>query len=408
MPLFESALGSALLTKGAVGGAGAHLLSSFLEGHPLQHFDHSHIAAALGGHNAASALAHHMDLPGHQDFLFGATPLTIPSAGSLLSTKHLTSLVSTANLAPKLSMVAGFTSAASLLVNMVSKKAKVLDPFEDDEEEKIQLTGWCRHVPRALKVSIAFDALSALVLGQSWGSYCSVPLKSWLAGGIALGFPLSALVQKVAKQRPSFKHYRLTVTALRGGGDPNTAKLDSLVLYDQFNFPVDGNSMAQQQTGSSWLCSLQNGGELVTGYQIVTHRTSPRETDPSAWTFEASMDGVTWQVIDDVDGHELPTARGTRSTHFDDLAHLEESTKAFRGAFLLEVVANAAAFAWLVAGTSWVSQGADVCVDSAPLLWHYCYLLVVLVWSFLGTITIGLIISAVAMIVLGVKSSPSA
>ena len=70
-----------------------------------------------------------------------------------------------------------------------------------------------------------------------------------------------------------------------------------------------------------------------------------------------------------------------------------------------------------LAGTSWVSAGTEACVDSAPYLWYWSYFLVVVMWSSLGTVTIGLIaprahfvalppqVCAVAMIMVGSKSS---
>ncbi|CAE8618854.1 unnamed protein product [Polarella glacialis] len=84
--------------------------------------------------------------------------------------------------------------------------------------------------------------------------------------------------------------------------------------------------------------------------------------------------------------------------------NFEEPTAAFCAAFLVELAANAAALGWLVAGSSWVSAGTDAYVDSAPFLWYSCYLMVVFIWSLLGTMTTGLIASAVATVLPGSKS----
>lgn len=51
-----------------------------------------------------------------------------------------------------------------------------------------------------------------------------------------------------------------------------------------------------------------------------------------------------------------------------------------------------------------MSAGTEACVDSAPHLWYWSYFLVVVMWSSLGTVTIGLIACAVAMIMVGSKS----
>ena len=87
----------------------------------------------------------------------------------------------------------------------------------------------------------------------------------------------------------------------------------------------------------------------------------------------------------------------------EELLHLPDAQATFRQGFLAEVAACAGSFAWLLlgqpmvlkgscgAGTSWVSKGTEACVDSAPYLWYWSYFLVVVMWSSLGTVTIGLI-----------------
>lgn len=81
---------------------------------------------------------------------------------------------------------------------------------------------------------------------------------------------------------------------------------------------------------------------------------------------------------------------------FQHLETLDSAVGAFRVGFLCELLANAASFAWLVAGTIWISSSTDTCVDSAPLLWYSCYLMVLATWSFFGSATILLIMGAVA------------
>merc|ERR1712217_185052 len=127
--------------------------------------------------------------------------------------------------------------------------------------------------------------------------------------------------------------------------------------------------------------------------------------DPVAWVLEGSFDGVDWVVVDERDGVEMPRGRGVATELFEDMPHLDDATSAFRCGFLVEVMANIASFAWLVAGTAWVSLGTETCVDSAPYLWYPSYIIVVITWSFIGTMVVGIIVSAVSMVALGAKQS---
>merc|ERR1712187_252625 len=146
--------------------------------------------------------------------------------------------------------------------------------------------------------------------------------------------------------------------------------------------------------GAEWRLKIMDQRELVTAYQLITDLAAQPACDPANWKLEGSLDGLDWVLIDESVGQLVPRERGAPTTIFEDLLHLEEATASFRSAFLAEVAANSGAFAWLVAGTVWVSAGTETCVDSAPWLWYSCYLIVVIVWSFMGTITIGLIVSA--------------
>jgi len=289
----------------------------------------------------------------------------------------------------------------SMLAGVVGG-ARKLDPFGEGAEG--EETGWCKFVPRGLKIVLAADVVCALVLGGSLFDDCDWPLKTWLAGGILLGYPVSYLVQKVASTRPAFMYYRLMVKRLRGNGQPGDFQLEGVVLYDQFSVPLDRAQGAERKDGAVWhMTADRSGPQLVTGYHLITHSTAAAKYDPVSWTLEGSSDGVEWRVLDEAVDQEIPQARNAATVIMDDLSHLEDATSAFRSAFLLDVAANGLAFAWLVAGTAWVSAGTDTCVDSAPLLWCSSYLLVVIVWSFLGTVTIGLIVSAVAMVLLGAR-----
>lgn len=323
----------------------------------------------------------------HEDFLFG-------SASKAGGTRPW--------LRPKISMVAGLGTVAGAVLQVARKHSPHL-PFTDGEPERDQPTGWTLLLPRALRACLAFDVLGLFLLGSTLHCSCDVPLRSWFAGGLLLGFPASRLVENVAKSRPSFRFYRLHVTEGRSC-DGEATDLDGLVLYDQFGLPMDMYRTQQRKELNYWFVTLAEA-ELVTGYHLITSRSSSPQLDPSSWVLEGSYDGVTWQMLDECEGETLPDGRGVATFLYEDLAHLVDGTAAFRRAFLVELALSAASFAWLIAGSAWVSQGTETCVDTAPLLWYSSYFTVVLVWSFLGTVTTGLIVSTVAMIILGRRTS---
>lgn len=279
-------------------------------------------------------------------------------------------------------------------------------PGRDDDEEcraQEKETGFFRIVPRGLNMFAAADVVSLLVVLATRHMDCDVPLATWLAGGVVMGFPVSCLVHSIASAKPKFSQYRLDCSSLRGGGEPDGMAIDGLQLLGRLGSGVSQQCVqGPEGDGSRWAVRFDSP-ELVAAYRIVTGAAGSTATDPASWVFEASNDGTSWTRLDEATGQELPRSRGTASEIFDELFHTEAS-RSFRGAFLVEVAAVAAAFAWLVAGTSWVGAGSETCVDSAPMLWYTCYLIVVSAWSLLGTVTIGLIVCAVAMVVLGVKA----
>lgn len=384
------------------------------------------------GTAATAATSLHTDAPrSHSDFLFGgsgsraagqdslhAVPSFPSSRGAAPPLSRREAAAAAPSLtwalkqmaAPKVSMLAGIGVVGGTVAETVRKKVTCnLDPFSDEEPE--EPSGWTRVVPMGLRLFAAADLLGGALALQTWGMPCDVPLRPWLLGGILLGFPLSRVVQLVAEQRPRYKLYRLTVLRTRGGGDPETFRLGGLQLFDQLQQPISRVPEEVEEGplggGSFWQVSLRKEPLLPTSYQLLTHGSADPAQDPAAWTLEGSLDGMTWELLHQVDeeGHEeVPRIRSALTRAFEDLLHLEKATTSFRLAFLLEIVCNVASFAWLVAGTAWVGAGTETCVDSAPLLWYPCFLLVVGVWSFLGTATIGLIVSAVAMLVLGVRA----
>jgi len=343
----------------------------------------------------------------HSDFLFGNSLPTL-----LTSSKESTSLISPDKLKPQMFMMAdasAFYEAVkpqAILVydHLVKNVLPKLDPFGDGREEP-DAQGWSKMVPRGLRWFLAADIFSGFVVACSLFSPCDVPLKSWLLGGILLGFPVSELVNKVAKKRPAFQWYRLIATQLRDGSDVKTMKLGGILFLDQFQNPVHKSETEERQENKHWFTSFKfDRVELVTGYQVVTAERGDSGNGPVSWVLEGSFDGVDWVVIDERTNFDVPRQRGQPTIIIDDMAHLDEASTAFRSAFIIELVGCAASFAWLVAGTSWVSAGTETCVDSAPFLWYPSYLIVVLLWSMIGTIAVGLIVSAVATIVIGSKT----
>eukprot|EP00435_Cladocopium_sp_Y103_P042896 s1142_g12.t1 len=225
------------------------------------------------------------------------------------------------------------------------------------------------------------------------------------AGGLMLGFPLTDAVHRVATRgNPRFKVVRFTINKIRGAADPENFQLDSVVLLNRCGAPIHRSLVDQRHEANYWFVEIREGPELVTGYQLITHRTEGAECDPVSWVVEGSVDGVNWQLVDQCNDEPMPRQRESASQQYEDLLHLPDAQAAFRQGFLAEAAACAASFAWLVLGTSWVSAGTEACVDSAPHLWYWSYFLVVVMWSSLGTVTIGLIVCAVAMIMVGSKS----
>lgn len=361
----------------------------------------------LGTHVVASVDAEPLK-DKHHEFLFGTSPHAVSRAISSKTMPCFQMPLATAMMPP----VGDVAAVAGTIATAVWKEAKkllrpVADPFSD-ETEFPEETGWCLVVPRVLRFSYWTDIISLATAAHGAFYYCDVPLRTWLLGTVLLGFPVSDLINRlILKDSPRFRNIRLTVTKLRGGGDPTRFKIDSLVLFNRFGQPIHRSLVDERYEANYWFVQTRDMPEPITGYQIITHRIQGPESDPCSWIVEGSADGENWEVIDECDDETLPRGRERPSQRYEDLLHIPDSVAAFRQGFVAEFAANALSFAWLVLGTSWVSAGTEACVDSAPILWYWSYFLVVIVWSFLGTITIGLIVSAVAMVVLGAKTSSS-
>jgi hypothetical protein len=292
-------------------------------------------------------------------------------------------------------------SAAAWDALKKSPLVRRLDPFGHDASDDSELRWSSRLLVRNLKICLASDAFSLMVILSTLRQQCDLPLRLWLLGGMALGFPVDYFVNKVVQCRPSFAWYRFKVTSTRTGADPKTMKFGGLVLYDQFKVPIDEGFIESYQDGEYFFAKIVHiGKQLVTSYRVVTAADEGSSMlDPVGWVLEGSRDGVLWELMDEVDDGELPWDRGVATEAFDDLYHLEDATVAFRGAFLLEVAATGASFGWLVAGTSWVSAATETCVDSAPFLWYSCYFYVAIMWSLILSGFVMIIASGFANVV---------
>jgi hypothetical protein len=277
------------------------------------------------------------------------------------------------------------------------------DPNDETAEDEGK--GWSRVIPRSLAVFSVIDVVSALVAFSYRNNICDVPLRRWLWGGILLGAPTDALIKGIFWiLKPRYKYYKLKVVNCRGLAG-SEFDLDRMEFFDEFGRPVE--PIDQIKTGDCYMIQFKFP-TMISSYRFLTSQSEDTAKDPVTWELHASnrKESLIWTVIDEVDEHDtnnIPLRRGQASPEYSDLQSISDNA-AFRQAFLAEIFANAASFAWLVAGSAWIAGGSETCVDSAPELWYYCFLLAVLTWSCLGTVTMGLIISAVAMILVGNKA----
>jgi len=315
----------------------------------------------------------------HEDFLFG----------NQLPDDALT---------PRQSMMAGWFSAAKLTLRG--------DP-NDERDEETDTKGWSRAVPRSLVFFSAVDVATAIVVFATRNYVCDAPLRSWLLGGIMLGGPMDLLIKGIAWfLKPRYKYYKFTIVSCRNDAD-TAFDVKEINLSDEFDRklyyrnPGDPTPPMETRRGNELMLEFPYP-KMISGYRITTGEKDAK-SDPVAWRLTASNNGRTWRLIHKVEDGRLPYNRSAESDFFSDLNSLNEDAS-FRQAFLAELIASGAALAWLTLGSAWVAGSSETCIDSAPELWYYSFLMAVLTWSCIGTVTIGLIVSAVAMIVLGVKS----
>jgi len=313
----------------------------------------------------------------HEDFLFGGQ----------LSDDAMT---------PKQSMMVGWFAGARA----------TFKGDEHDERVEDEGKGWSKVIPRSLGFFTVVDMASAMVVFCTRNYVCDAPLRTWLLGGILLGGPTDLLIKGLAWiLKPRYKYYKLQVVNCRDAPDTEF-QMEQLELWDEFGREIQtyGNpDVDAVKEGSCWMVTLNRFPRMISSYRIKTALSQDASKDPVSWQLWASNNNRTWRMIDEQDNGDVPQARGAPSRLITELTSLTEDAS-FRQAFLAELIATGVALGWLTIGSAWIAGSSESCVDSAPELWYYCFLLAVLTWSCLVTVTIGLIVSAVAMIVLGVKT----
>jgi hypothetical protein len=318
---------------------------------------------------------------------------------------------------PRMSMMGGFTAGekAGMLVERfmntwLMRKIDFTEFGQDDPE--LPLTGWTRLAPRFLRFNLIFDLIAIVTLLISQNSICDQPLRLWLLGGLFLGLPTTWLTDQIVKLGPRYTHYRLRTTMLRNGKSDKEslrqARIEGLKVYDNIGAEMDEADFVYRYQDGHFMLDMERGRTMVTAYRVVTDRSADRSLDPISWVFEGSYNGIDWEVLDEQNNVNLPTARGAVGDHMDDMMHLNDSHTVFRLAWYAEVAATVASFVWLVWGTAKVNAGVVECIDGAPELYYPCWLLVVLTWSMLTTGSLLIIVSAVATVISGARRDPNA
>ncbi len=131
---------------------------------------------------------------------------------------------------------------------------------------------------------------------------------------------------------PGFRYYRFHPTKLRDDAAANSVQLAELALFREGvrqhalavtnpggNNPIGEEPLRADDANPATKWRDYNRGDLVydfgvpveiDAYSITTANDAP-ERDPVRWTLQASIDGTSWEVVDDQTGadHPTPTAR---------------------------------------------------------------------------------------------------
>eukprot|EP00427_Karlodinium_veneficum_P033705 CAMPEP_0169198170 /NCGR_PEP_ID=MMETSP1016-20121227/8670_1 /TAXON_ID=342587 /ORGANISM="Karlodinium micrum, Strain CCMP2283" /LENGTH=305 /DNA_ID=CAMNT_0009274889 /DNA_START=137 /DNA_END=1051 /DNA_ORIENTATION=+ len=278
----------------------------------------------------------------HEDFLFGGR-------------------VPFDSITPTQSMFVGWIGAA---------RQTFKGSAEDELVEEDEPRGWSKVIPRSLIFFTTIDVISGLVAYTYRNSICDRPLRTWLWGGILLGAPTDLFVKGLFWiLKPRYKYYRLLVQNCRGVSGYEFA-LDTMEFLDEFGREIPVES--QSKDGEYWMIEFRYP-TMISSYRITTSSNQDAAYDPVTWELQATNRKMTlaWAVIDEIDervSDNMPVQRGVSTDYYSDLNSVTENN-AIRQAFLAELFANAASFAWLVTGSAWIAGSSESCVDSAPELW---------------------------------------
>lgn len=279
------------------------------------------------------------------------------------------------------------------LGRVVPKKKQEDEQGEDQGPQPFQVV----MLTKGFRYLVSMDVLTTLVLLQSWGQECDLPLRSWLAGGIAMGVPLSMLVDLVVHlARPAHQVFRIRVTLLRGGDPVESAQIGGVELTDHKGYTFDSHiDTSDTMESGVYTVFLHEGPICLKSYKIVTAKASVPALDPLSWVLEAySEENDTWEIIDQRENLPLPMARRESGPECTNLLHDLNATAAFRMGVLTEVFNHFCAMSWLLAGTRMVATEAS-CYHTAPWLWYYVDGNILFTWSALGVGTLVMLFGAI-------------
>jgi hypothetical protein len=159
---------------------------------------------------------------------------------------------------------------------------------------------------------------NALVFTYSKGIEVS-PAKSDF---VAIDFNSEILTDTPAVIPPATpRYFRLNISSVTGGNNPVISEFNTYnasgVINSGGTYTSDGTADATPQNvgdgdiNTSWNGSIPNGGKLqiqyaadvtVHEYSITSSATYGPNTSPTAFTFESSLDGISWTVLDTQSG----------------------------------------------------------------------------------------------------------
>src|SRR5690606_18297030 len=152
------------------------------------------------------------------------------------------------------------------------------------------------------------------------GNANALPLRVYTLGSTCRDHADWADARLIPKPEPGYRYYRFRPTALRDDGSADSVQLAELALFQGGvrqhalavtnpggNNPVgegpasadDANSATKWRDYNEGLLIYDMGANVeIDAYTITTASDAP-ERDPVRWRLEASLDGVTWDILDD-------------------------------------------------------------------------------------------------------------